>query len=172
MIDDLGLKGSQYNIAVSLFYITYILAEFPASIFVKRLQFKRVMPVICFGWGIVCMVRIRQLVSSSSSMLIRQCIGFVQGFASLVVLRLMLGFFEGCLFPALTLFLANWYKREELGLRISYLFGISSRNQSTQTESNIVNSGIGSLWRFRGTHCPRYIVHEWNSGNGRVAMVR
>jgi sugar phosphate permease len=105
MIDDLDLKGSEYNIAVSLFYITYILAEFPTSLVVKRLQFKRVLPTIAFGWGVVCM-----------------CIGFVQGFASLVALRLLLGFFEGCLFPSMTLFLANWYKREELGLRISYLF--------------------------------------------------
>ncbi|KAF2104237.1 MFS general substrate transporter, partial [Rhizodiscina lignyota] len=105
MNEDLNLKGSEYNIAVSLFYITYILAEFPASLLVKRLSFKRVMPAIAFGWGLICM-----------------CVGFVKGFASLVVLRLLLGFFEGCLFPALTLFLANWYKREELGLRVSYLF--------------------------------------------------
>jgi len=90
---------------VSVFYVTYILAEFPASILVKRLQFNRVIPAICCCWGLVCLGQ-----------------GFVQSFAGLVVCRLLLGFFEGCLFPCLTLFLANWYKREELGLRIGYLF--------------------------------------------------
>jgi hypothetical protein len=30
--------------------------------------------------------------------------------------------FHRCLFPAMTLLLANWYRREELAQRISYLF--------------------------------------------------
>jgi MFS family permease len=50
------------------------------------------------------------------------CNGFVRNFAGLCVCRLILGFFEGCLFPAMTLLWANWYKREELAQRISYLF--------------------------------------------------
>ena len=105
MTEELHLGDSDLNIAVSIFYITYILAEFPASMFVKRLQFQRVIPAITFCWGISCM-----------------CTGFVQGPGGLFALRLLLGLFEGCLFPSMTLFLANWYKREELGLRISYLF--------------------------------------------------
>ena len=52
------------------------------------------------------------------------CNGFVQSFSGLIACRLMLGFFEGCLFPALTLFFANWYKREELAQRVSYLFSM------------------------------------------------
>jgi MFS family permease len=110
---------------VSIFYIFYILAEvgnpatptckvyhtdkkrqFPTSLMVKRLQYNRVIPAITFCWGIVCM-----------------CTGFVQGFPSLAVTRLLLGFFEGCLFPSMTLFLCDWYKREELATRISFLFG-------------------------------------------------
>jgi len=48
--------------------------------------------------------------------------GFIQSFGPLVVTRVLLGFFEGCLFPSLTLFMCNWYKREELGVRIAFLF--------------------------------------------------
>lgn len=91
--------------AVSVFYIFYILAEFPASLWVKRLQFNRVIPAITFFWGVMCM-----------------CTGFVTSFGPLIVTRILLGFFEGCLFPSMTLFLCNWYKREELGFRISFLF--------------------------------------------------
>ncbi|CZR54239.1 related to allantoate transport protein [Phialocephala subalpina] len=105
MIEDIHLKGSQLNTAVSVFYIFYILAEFPSSILVKRLQFNRVIPTITFCWGLVCM-----------------CTGFVQGFPSLIVTRILLGFFEGCLFPSMTLFLCNWYKRDELATRIAFLF--------------------------------------------------
>ncbi|KAF2096325.1 retrograde regulation protein 2 [Rhizodiscina lignyota] len=99
------LDRRRLNAAVSVFYVTYICAEFPTSMVVKRLSFKRVIPIIAFCWGLVCM-----------------CMGFIHGFGALVALRLLLGFFEGCLFPSMTLFLANWYKREELGLRIAYLF--------------------------------------------------
>ncbi|KAE9380691.1 high-affinity nicotinic acid transporter-like protein [Stipitochalara longipes BDJ] len=105
MIKDINLKGSELNTAVSVFYIFYILAEFPTSILVKRLQFNRVIPFITFCWGVVCLST-----------------GFVKGFSSLVVTRIFLGFFEGCLFPSMTLLLCNWYKREELATRVAYLF--------------------------------------------------
>ncbi|KAF2871638.1 retrograde regulation protein 2 [Massariosphaeria phaeospora] len=105
MTKDIGLKPGQLNTAVSVFYIFYIIAEFPTSIYVKRLQFHRVIPTITFCWGVVCL-----------------CTGFVQNFGGLVTCRIFLGFFEGCLFPAMTLFLCNWYSREELGIRVAYLF--------------------------------------------------
>ncbi|KAI1504552.1 retrograde regulation protein 2 [Biscogniauxia marginata] len=105
MTDEIHLKGSELNTAVSVFYVFYILAEFPTSILVKRLQFSRVIPTITFCWGIVCL-----------------CTGFVRSFGPLVVTRVLLGFFEGCLFPSLTLFLCNWYKREELAVRVAFLF--------------------------------------------------
>jgi MFS family permease len=79
--------------------------QFPVSLLVKRLQFNRVIPTITIAWGLVCM-----------------CNGFISNFAGLCVCRLVLGFLEGCLFPSLTLFMANWYLREELATRISYLF--------------------------------------------------
>jgi MFS family permease len=79
--------------------------KFPTSLLVKRLSFNRVIPTITFFWGLVCL-----------------CTGFVQNFAGLVTTRIFLGFFEGCLFPSMTLFLCNWYTREELGIRIAYLF--------------------------------------------------
>lgn len=105
MTADLGLRGSQLNTAVSVFYVSYILAEFPSAMLVKRLAFHRVIPAITLGWGLVCLFT-----------------GFVQAFWSLVLTRLLLGFFEGCLFPCMTLFLCDWYKREELAVRVSYLF--------------------------------------------------
>ncbi|KAJ0109307.1 uncharacterized protein J7T55_009639 [Diaporthe amygdali] len=52
MSADIRLKGSELNTAVSVFYIFYILAEFPTSILVKQLQFNRVIPTITFCWGI------------------------------------------------------------------------------------------------------------------------
>ncbi|ETI24905.1 hypothetical protein G647_04275 [Cladophialophora carrionii CBS 160.54] len=105
MIADIGLKGNQLNIAISIFYVFYILAEVPSSLLAKRLQFNRVIPAVTVCWGAVCLGN-----------------GFITGFPSLVACRLLLGLFEGFLFPSSVLLMANWYKREELGQRISYLY--------------------------------------------------
>lgn len=78
----------------------------PSAVYVKRLQFNRFLPAITFAWGVVCLGT-----------------GFVRNFGSLVVTRILLGFFEGCLFASMTIFLCNWYKREELAVRVAFLFG-------------------------------------------------
>lgn len=100
----LGLQKGQLNTAVSVFYVSYILVEFPMALLAKRLRFHRVLPAITLGWGLVCLGT-----------------GFVRGYWSLVLTRVLLGVFEGCLFPTMTLFLCDWYKREELAVRVSYL---------------------------------------------------
>lgn len=78
----------------------------------KRLQFNRFLPIITFAWGIVCLST-----------------GFIKNFGSLVATRVLLGFFEGCLFASMTIFLCNCYKREELGVRMAFLFGKSYRGR-------------------------------------------
>ncbi|KAK1763705.1 high-affinity nicotinic acid transporter [Phialemonium atrogriseum] len=103
---DLHLKGNQLNGAVSVFYVLYICVEIPAALMVKRLGFHRFVPCIVGIWGLVCM-----------------CTGFVQSYGGLMATRLMLGAAEGCLFPSLSIFLLNWYRREEMGVRIFLLFG-------------------------------------------------
>ncbi|KAH9986078.1 MFS general substrate transporter [Xylariaceae sp. FL0662B] len=113
MIGDLHLVGTQLNTAISLFYPLYILAEFPAALIVKCVGFNRVIPTATLCWGVACLGN-----------------GFVKNFAELTICRLLLGLFEGFLFPSLALMLANWYKREEIGLRISYLFVASAMSSA------------------------------------------
>lgn len=64
--------------AVSIFYVFYILAEFPASLLVKRLRFRRAIPAITFAWGLICM-----------------CTGFIHSYGGLITTRLLLGLAEG-----------------------------------------------------------------------------
>jgi sugar phosphate permease len=90
---------------VSIFYVFYILAEIPSSLLAKRLQFNRVIPAVSLAWGVVCLGN-----------------GFVQSFAGLAACRLLLGLFEGFLFPSMVLMMANWYRREELGYRVSWVY--------------------------------------------------
>jgi hypothetical protein len=104
---DIGLTGDQFNVATSIFYVTYVCIETPAAIFVKKAKFSRMIPAIAMAWGLVCL-----------------CTGFIQNYAGLLVTRLLLGAAEGGLFPALTLYLMSWYKRDELAKRMCFLFGI------------------------------------------------
>ena len=106
MTKDLGLKGNQFNIAVSILFVTYITAEFPAALFVKWIGFQRMIPICAIIWGTICL-----------------CTGFCQSFGSLVATRLLLGAAEGCIFPSLSLLLLNWYKREEIVTRITFIWG-------------------------------------------------
>lgn len=103
---DIGLTGIQFNVATSIFYVTYVCIETPASIVVKKAKFSRMIPAIAMAWGLVSL-----------------CTGFIHNYAGLLATRLLLGAAEGGLFPALTLYLMTWYKREELAKRMCFLFG-------------------------------------------------
>jgi hypothetical protein len=98
--------------------------RFPTSVFVKRLQFNRVIPIITVSTCLVPQspllsipfLPLLQLTNPSAQFcwgLVCMCNGFVQNFAGLCVCRLILGFFEGCLFPAMTLF---WVSMNRLHL--------------------------------------------------------
>ena len=102
---------SMLQIAVSIFYIFYILAEVPSSLLAKRLQYNRVIPGVSLAWGLVCLGN-----------------GFIHNFAGLAVCRLLLGLFEGFLFPSMVLMMANWYRREELGYRVGWVYSKSRAN--------------------------------------------
>lgn len=49
--EDLGLHGSQYQTAVSLLFVTYIICETPSNLVIKRLRPSRWIAFITFAWG-------------------------------------------------------------------------------------------------------------------------
>ncbi|EPE07698.1 mfs transporter [Ophiostoma piceae UAMH 11346] len=102
---DLHLTGSDYNIAVAVLFIPYVLVEVPSNLLLKRFTPSKWLAALTFSWGIV------------STMM-----GLVHNFGGLVACRLMLGLLEGGLFPGLTVYLTLFYTKKELALRIGYLF--------------------------------------------------
>lgn len=82
----------------------------------KRWKFERVLPALTIAFGAVTLGS-----------------GWITNYAGLVATRLILGLFQGCLFPCLALFVANWYKREELAVRMAFLFGKSTQAHSACT---------------------------------------
>lgn len=80
---DLNMSGVQYNIALSLFFVPYILLEVPSNVILK--MFRRpstYMAILVVSWG-----------------LIMTFTGFVRNFTGLLVCRVLLGVAEAGFFP-------------------------------------------------------------------------
>ncbi|KAI0427587.1 DNA-repair protein rad2 [Xylaria sp. FL1042] len=103
--EDLGLTPNQFQIAVSIVFVTYIIFELPSNLVLKPIGPQRWIAFIAFVWGILALST-----------------GFVHNFGSLVALRVLLGAFEAGLFPALNVYLTFFYTKRELALRVGYLF--------------------------------------------------
>ncbi|KAI1761332.1 nicotinic acid plasma membrane transporter [Hypoxylon sp. FL1150] len=102
---DLGLTGSQFSTAVSVFYATYVAFEIPVVLLMRRTQLRRAVAAMCLGWSAVTLGT-----------------AFVGDYGQLVAVRLLLGLCEAGFFPCLGLYISMVYKREEQGLRLAYLF--------------------------------------------------
>lgn len=79
---DLHMHGEDYNIAVQLFFIPYILLEVPSNLILKKMRPSVWLSGIMLGWGIITV-----------------CQGVTRSYAGLVVCRVLLGIFESGFFP-------------------------------------------------------------------------
>jgi MFS family permease len=98
---DLGLHGSQYQTAVSILFVTYILSEVPSNLVLKKIGPSRWIAFIATSWGIIATLT-----------------GVVQNYRGLIATRLLLGLVEGGLFPGMAVYLTMFYSKKELALRI------------------------------------------------------
>ncbi|RYO93285.1 hypothetical protein DL766_001405 [Monosporascus sp. MC13-8B] len=108
---DLGMDSTslQYNVALSVFFPWYVAAEIPSNLAMKRFRPSVWIPIIMIAWGVCCV-----------------CMGFVSNYAGLLAVRMALGFAEGGLFPGVTFFITQWYKRHECGLRMAIFFSAAT----------------------------------------------
>ncbi|KAI8671946.1 hypothetical protein LRP88_03526 [Fusarium phalaenopsidis] len=104
MPEAIGASESQYSIAVSIFFITYIVIEIPCVILVKRFTPRYILTFLCLVWTGATIAN-----------------GFITNVGGLYACRLALGAAEGGLFPSLNMYLTLVYKRDEMARRVSYL---------------------------------------------------
>ncbi|CDK24072.1 unnamed protein product [Kuraishia capsulata CBS 1993] len=105
MYEQLDLTPNQYSAAVSVFYATYITAELPSVLLVKRVGPRLHLTVLVVCWSLVTIFT-----------------AFIRDYWSLILTRLLLGLFEGGFFPCLSLIISMTYKREEQSRRLGYLY--------------------------------------------------
>ncbi|KAJ5129824.1 uncharacterized protein N7515_005863 [Penicillium bovifimosum] len=127
MTKDLGLTGIQYNIALSLFFIPYVLLEVPSNIILKRFSRPSTyLGILIVSWGIVMTLT-----------------GCVRNFGGLVAVRIILGVFEyvetskyttspansdkrAGFFPGAVYLCSFWYMPRDLATRISLFYCASA----------------------------------------------
>ncbi|OJJ02822.1 hypothetical protein ASPVEDRAFT_29369 [Aspergillus versicolor CBS 583.65] len=138
MEDDLGLVGDQYQVAVSILFVTYILSELPSNLVIKRFRPSRWIAFITTFWGVVATLT-----------------GVVQSYGGLVACRVILGALEGGLFPGLTIYLTMFYTKREYALRIGYLFVSAAIAGSV---GGLLGYGIGYMDGIAGLRGWRWII--------------
>lgn len=109
LVKQLDLTGNKYNIALTMYFISYTLFECPANLVLKRLRPSRFLPFITVLWGTIVTL-----------------MGLVKTYPQLVGVRVCLGFAEAGLFPGVVYFLSIWYPRSMYQFRVGLFFGAAS----------------------------------------------
>ncbi|KAM0554048.1 hypothetical protein ACHAPJ_007123 [Fusarium lateritium] len=110
MSDTLGLSGTQYNMALSIFFIPYVLLEVPSNYALSKVK----RPSLYIGTIIM-------LWGSMTATL-----GTVSNFGGLVAVRFMLGVTEAGFFPGAVLIISKWYLKNETQTRIALFYTASA----------------------------------------------
>ncbi|KAK7906260.1 hypothetical protein LTR67_000986 [Exophiala xenobiotica] len=109
LYDDLKLHGMQYNIALTLFFVSYSFFEVPSQIVLKLVRPSIWISILMFSWGTVMTL-----------------MGVISSYQGLLITRFFLGVAEAGFFPAATYLLTIWYKRYEVMRRMAVFYASAS----------------------------------------------
>jgi MFS family permease len=107
--DDIGMVKGDYNMALTIFFISYAVAEPVTNALLKRLTPRIFFTAIIIAWGIIMTL-----------------MGLVKNNAGLLAARFFLGVAEAGLFPGVNFYLGCWYKSSEIGVRSSIFFSAAA----------------------------------------------
>ncbi|KAL7411516.1 CNF01220-like protein [Mrakia frigida] len=97
---DTHLVGQQYALLTTIFYVSYLVAEFPMAYIMQRMHLGKTLSICVTLWGMMVM-------------LLAAC----KNWAGLMVVRALLGVFEATVTPGFILIVASWYKTDEMTTR-------------------------------------------------------
>ncbi|KAJ9606447.1 hypothetical protein H2200_009408 [Cladophialophora chaetospira] len=103
---DIGAHSDDLNLAVSLFFITFVLFQPPSAAVGRWIGAKYWVPAIMFCWGILTI-----------------CQAWIKGRSALIATRLLIGLFEAGFYPCCVFYLSTFYTRFDLAVRIGLFYG-------------------------------------------------
>ncbi|CAG9990539.1 unnamed protein product [Clonostachys byssicola] len=96
MNKELGLVGQEFQWLTTIFYLTYLVGEFPSTWLLQKYKIGRVLTLYMIGWSI-CLL----------------CISACNSWSQLMALRALQGFFECNISPGFLLITGTWYRTKE-----------------------------------------------------------
>ncbi|KAA6411779.1 MAG: MFS general substrate transporter [Lasallia pustulata] len=105
LVKDLKLTGNKFNVALTIFYVPYILVDVPSNWVLKYFGAGRYLPSLIIGWG---------LCSTFG--------GLTKSFGGLLAFRFFLGLCEGGLLGGMIIYLSMFYRRHQLMYRIGLFY--------------------------------------------------
>ncbi|KAL3421325.1 major facilitator superfamily transporter [Phlyctema vagabunda] len=105
IFEDLGLGvGNRYSVSILVYTVSSVAFQLPATVAVRILGPRLMFSGITIAFGLITM-----------------CTAFINTWQQMVVLRLLLGMSQACVFPGLSYLVSTWYTRKEQQLRFAFL---------------------------------------------------
>lgn len=134
IVDDLHLKGNEYNTALTLFFVPYIVFEILLNYVIKKIRPRYWLAGLIFIFGVISIG-----------------MGFVTNFGGLAACRFLLGMSEALTFPAIFYVLLTYYSKYEAQQRFSAFFSVTT----------LAGAASGSIaWRIKDLD-GRYGIAAW-----------
>lgn len=131
---DLHLHGQQFSWVGSVLFFGSLAGILPMSWFMQRFRLGKVLAVCSFCW---------------SALTLLQCVS--KNFATMLVLRFLMGVVESCIVPGSTLMISRFYKKDQQCFRLSivFVFALSVINGFLSwLIGNIPSSSPLPLWKY------------------------
>ncbi|KAI5990312.1 MFS general substrate transporter [Pisolithus orientalis] len=125
LITQLKLDGNQYNVALTLFFISYSILDCPANYIIQFVRPSKWLAGTMILWGLVMVT-----------------MGFVKTYAQLVGVRFCLGIAESGFYPGVAYYLTMWYPKYMLQRRFALFLGAAT---SAGAFSGILAYGINFM---------------------------
>jgi MFS family permease len=115
----------RYSQASMIFYCGYIAGVYPATVLAQKYRSGRVCGVLVLVWGIV-----------------EICTVFCHSFPGILLQRFWLGFLEAGIAPTFAVMCNQYYKRDEMALRMGMWF---CAQPLSNTFAPLISYGLGSI---------------------------
>lgn len=125
LVTEAHLQGQEFSLLISIFYIGYLVAQYPTNVLMQRFPTGKYITVNFILWGVVL-----------TSM------GSCTSFGPFMAARFFLGVFESCLNPGFVLITSSWWKREEQPARIAIWY---SANGVISIPAGFIFYGVAHL---------------------------
>ncbi|KAG4436142.1 hypothetical protein IFR05_008385 [Cadophora sp. M221] len=151
--DDIGLTDHQYNTALMIMYVGYLLFQFPSNVILSRFPRPGIyLGVAALIWGGVS-----------------ACMASVHSYGGVIAVRFFLGFAEAPFFPGALLMLTSWYARSELPFRIAILY---AGNTLSNCFGGLIAAGVlGGMEGVSGLRAWRWLFILEGSVTIAIALI-